>query len=49
MHQAVNAVFDSDKHTEVGHVFDLALKLGAYRVTVGNGLPRVVTDLLKPQ
>ena len=40
---AVDVAVEADEQTELGLVLDLALDLGADRVLLGEGLPRVLT------
>src|SRR3954454_16746886 len=44
VNQSVDAVFDFDESTEVGEVADLARDDGADRITLGDGVPRILFE-----
>ena len=46
---AVDVVLEADEQTELGLVLHLALDVGADRVLLGEGLPRVLERLLQAQ
>ena len=46
MDQAVNAVFNTNKHPKFGDVLDIALKNGAFRIFFSHQFPRIGTNLL---
>ena len=47
--EAVDAVFDTDEHTEFGDVLDDAFEDGAFRILFGHQFPGIGTDLLHAQ
>src|SRR5512133_3412777 len=49
VYQAIDTFFDADKHTEVGHVLDLAFDFCTDGVFVGNRVPGVFSDLLETE
>ncbi len=49
MDHAVDVALEADEQTELGLVLDLALDLGAGRVLLGEGLPRVLQGLLETE
>ena len=47
--EAVDAVFDTDEHTEFGDVLDDAFEDGAFRILFGHQFPGIGTNLLHAQ
>ena len=49
MDQALNPFLELDKHTVIGDRHDLAHRLVADRITIGDGCPRILPKLLDTQ